>query len=375
MNLYRSFGNLMEAWVAEQNPDPELLEDIPKEPPTPSSLSSSGLEKNVRTESVDSGVETASTDTFFPASSLSTDIAEMDSLASGVANDNYIPFSSGGPASLPPYLTPPAISHPTSLRRVQGSVLSNSKLRQALQRSESRRQSEPLGADQSDYTAPRHRTSKMRSESFGSWKTTRPDQISGMSKQTMASRSKMEPMQGSREVFSTDLSPGLRYLDQVCQIWEDVAKQQLANGGYHVDRDQVSSSCQSLDPPISFSSAKLENLSNKHKQLKVFSYGHFRQRSSSESIIPSTHSQKFGSRGQQMSTFNLLDKEAQDSKIQGDIAHRSNNKTWKIKSVSLKRDSLQNANNQVMQSLDRNNARRQLSQLFRKRRRTLPILT
>ncbi|XP_077352707.1 uncharacterized protein LOC144001925 [Festucalex cinctus] len=357
MNLYRSFGNLMEAWVAEQSPDPELLEDIPKEPP---SLSSSGLGKNVRAESVDSGVETAS-----------TDIAEMDSFASGVAHDNYIPFSSAGSASLPPYPTPPAVSQPTSPSRLQGSVVFNSKLRQALKRSESRRQSEPHGDDQCVRAASRHRTSMMRSESFGSWKSVRPS-VPGWH------RSRMEPMQGSREVFSTDLSPGLRYLDQVCQIWEDIAKQQLANGGYHVERAQDSSSCQSLGQPLSFYKAKLESLSNKHKQLKDFSYGHFRQRSASESVITSTHPQKFdlGSREQQMSTFNLLDNKTKDNKIQGDIAHRSY-KNWKIKHVSLKRNEsgLQNTNDQLIQSLDRNAARRHLSQMFRMRRRTLPVLT
>lgn len=45
--------------------------------------------------------------------------------------------------------------------------------------------------------------------------------------------------QAPPEVFSTGLSPGLRYLEQVCQKWEDVAKQQLVTDGSSVDRARV----------------------------------------------------------------------------------------------------------------------------------------
>ncbi|XP_019727524.1 uncharacterized protein LOC109517061 isoform X1 [Hippocampus comes] len=418
MNLYRSFGNLMEAWVAEQHPDPELLEDISKDSPSRSSHSYSALEKNVRTESVDSGVETASTDTFFPTSSLSMDMAETDSFASGPGNDNHIPFSSDGSASLPPYLSPPALSQPTNLRRVQGSVVFNQKLRQALQRSESRQVPEPHAIDQRDHTASRRRTSILRSESFGSWETARPSvpawQISGVRKQILSSGRKMGPMQlksedvrnqsadmtshpqavevmegkiqqAPPEVFSTGLSPGLRYLEQVCQKWEDVAKQQLVNGGSNVDRARASSSCQSLEQthePLTFYKVRLESLSDKDKQLKEIPE-YFRQRSASETTVSSTQPREFsagkfkpGSRGQQSSTFNLRDKEAQSNKMQGDFANVST-KNRKIKLLSLKKDepSLQNTNSQPMQSFERNAARRQLSQLFRRRWKTLPVHT
>ncbi|XP_051907608.1 uncharacterized protein si:dkey-106l3.7 isoform X2 [Hippocampus zosterae] len=406
MNLYRSFGNLMEAWVAEQHPDPELLEDISKDSPSRSSHSYSALEKNARTESVDSGVETASTDTFFPTSSLSMDMAETDSFASGAGNDNHVPFLSDGSASLPPYLSPPALSQPTDLRRVQGSVVFNQKLRQALQRSESRQGPEPHAIDQRDHTASRRRTSILRSESFGSW------QISGVRKQILASRTRMGPtrlqsedvrnqsadmtlhpqavevmegkiQQAPPEVFSTGLSPGLRYLEQVCQKWEDVAKQQFVNGGSSVDRARTSSSCQSLEQsqPLTFYKVRLESLSNKDKQLEEVPE-YFRQRSASETTVSSTQPREFsgkfklGSKGHQSSTFNRLGKEAQSNKIQGDFANVSA-KNRKIKLLSRKKDgpSLQNTNSQPMQFFESNAARRQLSKLIRRRSKTLPIHT
>lgn len=74
MNLYRSFGNLMEAWVAEEGQCSysELLGRNDETSPSPSA--------NLRSESVDSGVEMASSDMSFHAtcSSVSTDTAELD---------------------------------------------------------------------------------------------------------------------------------------------------------------------------------------------------------------------------------------------------------------------------------------------------------
>lgn len=71
MNLYRSFGNLMEAWVSEEGQCsyPELLGENGEAAPT-----------NLRSESVDSGVEMASADTSLHAtsSSVSMDNTELD---------------------------------------------------------------------------------------------------------------------------------------------------------------------------------------------------------------------------------------------------------------------------------------------------------
>ncbi|XP_061554832.1 uncharacterized protein si:dkey-106l3.7 [Phycodurus eques] len=381
MYLYRNFGNLMEAWVAEQSPDPQLLEDIPEGSPARSSFSSSGLEKNVRTESVDSGVEIASTDTFFPTSSLSTDMAEMDSFASGKGNDSYMEFSSIRSASLPSYLSLPDFSQPTSPSRVQRYAVFNQKVKQALLRSESRRLSEAHAADQHFQTASLHSPAMLRSESFGSLNPASPSvpawPISEMSKQMLPSTSRMELMQDHGEVASTGLSPGFRYLEQVCQMLEDIAKEQLANGGYHVDRadSQACNSCQSSDQPLSFHGPRLEHFSKKKKLLKESPFGNFRQRSASDTSIH-LRNLNLGFSRQQMSTFNLLDKQAKDTNIQEDIAPKGK-KNRKIKIVSQKRgeSSLPDRNSQMMQSSERNTARRHLSQLFKNRWKTLPVST
>ncbi|XP_037122507.1 uncharacterized protein si:dkey-106l3.7 [Syngnathus acus] len=370
MNLYRSFGNRLEAWVAEQEPDTELLEDIPNDSLTCSSPSSSGMERNVRAESVDSGVETASTDTFCLTSSLSTEMAEMDSFASG--NDNFGPFLSLGSASLPPCPPPAAISRPPRLSRIQGSVTFNPKLKQALQRTESRRSSESHTDDRRLHAVSRYRNPLLRSESFGTCETLRPSsslrQILDIKKETLPSRSRMQPMQDRAEAFVA-LSPGLRYLEEVCKKWEDIAKQQLVKDGYHVDMAQDFGSDHSLDQPLYFHGARPEQPSNKDQELKDFLDGHFRQRSSSDTTISSSHIRKLnlGSRGQQVSTLNLLDKE-----LQGDLTYRPN-KHRKFKFLSLTRGRSSHQNSQLMQSSQSNGGRRQLGNLLRKRRQTLPI--
>lgn len=72
MNLYRSFGNLMEAWVTEEGQCSysELLGGSEEISPSAST--------NLRSESVDSGVEMASSDASFQATCSSTDTTELD---------------------------------------------------------------------------------------------------------------------------------------------------------------------------------------------------------------------------------------------------------------------------------------------------------
>lgn len=72
MNLYRSFGNLMEAWVTEEGQCSysELLGGSDGSSPSDST--------NLRSESVDSGVEMASPDASFQATCSSTDTTESD---------------------------------------------------------------------------------------------------------------------------------------------------------------------------------------------------------------------------------------------------------------------------------------------------------
>ncbi|XP_057675846.1 uncharacterized protein si:dkey-106l3.7 [Corythoichthys intestinalis] len=377
MNLYRSFGNLMENWVAEQNPYPDLLDNIPEDSsPSPS------RKIDTRAESVDSGVETASTDTLFPTSSLSIDMADLDSFASGHGYD-YKAISSLGSASLPSYSAPRALSKPASPNRVQGSAALNQKLRQALQRSESRRQSRQLSTDR-----PQTRYPLKRSESFGLWETDSSSvpvgPTSDTDKRILSLRSRMDQTQGKLEgrsqIDSTDLSPGFIFLEQVCQMLEDRAKKKIANGE-HVDkarflRRQSSNSLHSLDQPPHLHGARLER--QEEPKLEEDPYGQFRPRSASDTTIAPVHLRKLklGLRGQQLSTFNLLDHSTKDDKIRVDIPDKSNKK-YMLKIVSLKRDEprSQEKNSQLMQSLERNTTHRKLSQVFRKRWSTLPIPT
>lgn len=134
MNLYRSFGNLMETWVTEDDacPDSECLRRDAQDPPTPSSE----MEATLRSESVDSGVETASCDTSTPAafSSVSGDNTEMEreELAPSLPWQSPVFFSpkpSFSSSSLPPLC-------PSRAEKVSTAL--NSKLEQALQRVDSR---------------------------------------------------------------------------------------------------------------------------------------------------------------------------------------------------------------------------------------------
>lgn len=180
MNLYRSFGNLMEAWVSEGS---QCLND--DDPPTPSSDTG-----NLRSESVDSGVETASSDASFPAISCSTDNTEIEIFTPEREDDSPTPAST----SLSPVLSSPAssLSSYSSVRlcpsRAQeGSSILRQKVEQAILRTESKHlkeKPEPLTVDVVLRRRPRasfqpkQQTSGLvrgqRSESFGSRRTVDP---------------------------------------------------------------------------------------------------------------------------------------------------------------------------------------------------------
>lgn len=110
MNLYRSFGNLLETWVAEDNrcSDSELLGYIDEDSPVPSS----DPRTNLCTASLDSGVETASVDTSIPATScfVSTDNADIDPCIPERDSDELTPAAS----SPSPFLSSPAPSSSSS---------------------------------------------------------------------------------------------------------------------------------------------------------------------------------------------------------------------------------------------------------------------
>lgn len=143
MNLYRSFGNLMEAWLTEEGQCSysELLGNNGDESPTPSSH----IETNLRSESVDSGVETASSDTSFQAtsSSASTDNTEGDGFTQALESPIHSRPTPSSSFSSSPHLCPG--------RSKEGSTALHQKVEQALTRTNSKYlkdNPEPLTADE-----------------------------------------------------------------------------------------------------------------------------------------------------------------------------------------------------------------------------------
>lgn len=100
MNLYRSFGNLMEAWVTEesQRSHSELLGDNGEAASSPST--------NPRSESVDSGVEMADTSFHATSGPVSVDNAELD----GFTPERGAPEASLLPCPSPPDPFSPCLS-------------------------------------------------------------------------------------------------------------------------------------------------------------------------------------------------------------------------------------------------------------------------
>lgn len=180
MNLYRSFGNLMEAWVNEENLYPES--------PTPSS----DIGANFRSESLDSGVEMASSDTSSAATScfISADNAEMDAFIPETQGTGHAPASASRSLILSSPVPSPSSSSSPRLFPSQppnSSTALHLIVEQALQRTDSKSQkdkSELLTVEEvlrrrprASFLAKQH-TSKLvrgqRSESFGSRRTASP---------------------------------------------------------------------------------------------------------------------------------------------------------------------------------------------------------
>lgn len=145
MNLYRSFGNLMEAWVTEEG---QCSGNNDEDSPSPSSDTGTTL----RSDSVDSGVETASSDTSFPATpcSISTDNAEKDTFTPQREGEGLTPAST---SQSPVFSSPvPSVTSSSSPRicprgAPEGSTTLHQKVEQALQRTNSKNP-EPLTVDE-----------------------------------------------------------------------------------------------------------------------------------------------------------------------------------------------------------------------------------
>ncbi|XP_061763945.1 uncharacterized protein si:dkey-106l3.7 [Nerophis ophidion] len=327
MNLYRNFGNMMEAWVANQIPEADETEDSP----TPLS-SPSHLDRAARAESVDSGVETASTDTWGPAS------PEVDAMD---PTDSFRSFSSLGSMSLP--------SSGSLVDFGSNSTSGSPSLKNALQRIESRRQSHRPDAP-SRYA----RTSMQRLEGVHS----RSHKLLHQNPGTRIFSLSGDKEQGLRQAASEGPSPGFVHLEEVCRELEKLARKKLLSRRPQADMDVLSSQVRADSVIVSFHDDDADLLQDPHR--------HLHQRSSSDNTLASLEHE--APRGQQLSTHNLPDQvepyyRRQNPRLQRQEAtHESDNKNWKKKFSSLKKDST---------SADVHSAILE----FRKRRRTITLHT
>ncbi|XP_074547085.1 uncharacterized protein LOC141805794 [Halichoeres trimaculatus] len=325
MNLYRSFGNLMEAWVTEgaQGLDSEWL-GVNEDSSSPSS--------NPRSESVDSGVETASSETSFPA---------LDASTSPVLSSPVLSSSSSSSPHLRPSRTQDILSQ---------------KLERALQRADSKRLkeiSELPTVDEVPRLRPKRHTSHVvrgqRSESLGPRtldQSAPKRQMSEMCKRPMSTSYDMRRAETSSEVPGDekrkDLSPGLCYLEQVCQMLEEIARQQMHSQALQMEMDALREHgdmevSQPLDVSQSDSGAAAgeeplcrQKPGNTNRadcspqQRKENPYRHFRQRSASDPTIALLHLRMLNtdSRGQHLNrTDGLQEDEDEDDKKQVEYSH------------------------------------------------------
>lgn len=397
MNLYRSFGNLMEAWLSEGNPpcpDSEWSGSNAEDSPTPSP-------ENLRSESVDSGVETASCDISSPAAST-----EMDLFTPRLT-----------PASTSPILLSPAPSSSSSssphlcLSRAEKNPAEalHSKLEQTLQRTDSRQLKEspkPLTVEEvlsrrprASFLPKRHASELVRGQrsgSFGPRRTVNPSvpvrQMSDVCRRPLSALSYDKP----RSEEGKELSPGLNYLEQVCQMLEEIARQQMHSRALQTEMDalcedqdtQAADACQSDSTAAEEDVASCQRLehtesgeqtSSEPQRRREFPYGHFRQRSASDTTLAALHLRRLNAdcRGQHLSAHDLLEEEEEDHENQESTKKDTSksNKMWRLKIASLRREhsTASDSKGQQMQSSEKNSARRRLSQLFRRRRKTLPV--
>ncbi|XP_008288228.1 uncharacterized protein LOC103363308 [Stegastes partitus] len=406
MNLYRSFGNLMEAWLTEGNPpcpDSEWLGHNAEDCLTPQP-------ENLRSESVDSGVETASCDMSSPAASA--DNADMD-----LFTPRLTPAStSQSPVLLSPVPSSSSSSSPhLGLGRAEKSpaaAVLHSKLEQALQRTDSKQLKdnqkaptveEVLGRRPRASFLPKRHTSELvrgqRSGSFGPRRTVNTSvpvrQMSDVCRRPLSALSYDKPRsEGLGGQDGTELSPGLNYLEQVCQMLEEIARQQMHSRALQTEMDalcedqdtQAADACQSDSTAAEedlASCQRLEHTENREQsssepqRRRAFPYGHFRQRSASDTTLAALHLRRLREdcRGQHLSSDDLLEEEEENYETQDSTKKETSksHKTWRLKFGSLRGEESADTKGQQMQSSEKNSARRRLSQLFRRRRKTVPV--
>ncbi|XP_029024854.1 uncharacterized protein si:dkey-106l3.7 isoform X2 [Betta splendens] len=358
MNLYRSFGNLLELWVAEaeERSDSDPAGDN-EDSPAPSSDAGAHW-----CGSLDSGVEAGT--------SCSTDAAERDSDELSPASASQSPFLSSSPR-LRPGAAPQGPNH---------------RVEQALERIKSKSLRGKPEADE----APRRRPS-----SSSPPKRHSSELVRGQRSQNLHPRWTVDPSvserwrgkPGSEDVCGErrqQLSPGLLYLEQLCQRLEELARQHMQNRASQTetaalqerlgpqDLQTWSDSEDAEEKPSSC--PRLENTPHAENSSVRNPYTHFRARSASDSTIATLHKRKLSAdcRGQHLSTYDLsLEAEREQNKLESIVEETDKpKKSWKFRIGSLRGDA--SSKSQHTQPPERNSTRRRLSQLFRRRRTILP---
>ncbi|XP_044000102.1 uncharacterized protein si:dkey-106l3.7 isoform X1 [Gambusia affinis] len=400
MNLYRSFSNLMEAYVYEERtrPESQWRRDNADGPHAPVS----NIAVNPRSESVDSGVESASCETPNPATagSLSTDNTEMDLFL--LQSDNFAPASTPQPPFLLSTLSSSSPSSPNLhlSRAEEAPTTLNLKEEPELQRADSKRWKqvyEVLSQQPKTSSLPKQHTSELkrciRSASFNLRRRFDPTVPNGQMSETERKSflaGSVEQISQSSVVFEgKELSPGLCYLEWVCQKMELYAKHQMQNQAMqaktdtpqeHEEQKHDAADAQKEHPRLEnaqeiSNEPNAQEISNEPQQQRP---RHFRQRSASDTTFSKMHLKKFNlsSRGKRQSTSDLREIEEEDVLPMEAVKEESRKKNiiQRLKLGSLRRvaSAVSDSRSTQTQSSEKITTRRRLSQLFRRTRKVSP---
>ncbi|KAM8873110.1 uncharacterized protein ACB058_004781 isoform 2-T2 [Synchiropus picturatus] len=399
MNLYRSFGNLMELWVAEQNAhrDSEWIGNHDGD----SAASSPDIGTNLRTDSVDSGVETASSATSFPATPSSM-TKELDTFIVESETDGQHHPVSPMESPLPSSSSSP---HLGSDRAHGRSTPLHLKVERALQRTDRKCQKQmPISPDEvlkrqsAQQKRPTAESKGLRSHSLVVKRIAASSvparHMSDLCRRPLSVINDSQTLQTTVEdpggEEKTGLSPAFSYLEDVCQKLEKVAKEQMNIRSSQMEMESLQShegmqvnqaahaSCQldvqaaeeELEACRRLQTEGWDQSGSEPQKLKHNFDEQIRKRSFSDTSVATLHLRKLNSdsRGQHQSIDHLPEEEGGQKKEAGF------KKNWKLKITSLTRgDPVAKAlKSHGSVSSERVSPRRRLSQLFRKTRRTVP---
>ncbi|XP_010876013.2 uncharacterized protein si:dkey-106l3.7 [Esox lucius] len=431
MNLYRSFGSLLETWVTNGEPhshsadplDGVALQEWLDGGDSGDSLASSGatprsksdLGTLVESDVEDSGVEMASLDPSLPSSPhpLSLGKTEMASDATAPDRDNdELPLSS--PCS--PVLSPTSSRSSSSLSH--GPITGSQRRREmhrrvekALQRAGSgvkqrvlrpRRQWHSASLPAAPATVRIQRAGN-RSASVHLNRTSSLSVVDEQAPQEMLRRRDPSSHHNSlpglndtvvrRENVGEEgkevLSPGLGYLEQVCRMLEEIARLQMCNQELQMEMESLqeqqtskNSECDQLDCEAAKRrdrSASKKFKVKDHEDLPCQSSHnnnvnqYFRRRSASDTRLLMTHLSKVKemSEGKCLSVDDLQEcpNDDKEQEKKEAVQKKSENKTkiWRLRIGSLKREETMGKTSQQIQPSGKK-ATVHFRKLFRRRK-------